>query len=389
MASPMLQQAAQAILHDDRLSTRPHKSREPAEDLHVRKRTRGQRKHDAAERKRVCLLQNEEVKEAVGLPLHVSSEAETLSSDSEGDFWGTTKTAKDAASPENAVPDEPAVALPLSAADRESQPSPPTPEAQLERATDDQPEVTSSPLMVEENMEEDADYEVSLEEEEDALPEVPPPQEAAQVFSSPAPAPVSPLVPAVWVPDPSRGSQGMADPSKFEARRERAENLAAEHAGVLAAQSERSSTDDALEPLGGSRANALPLDGAGAMGPPAQPSATARPLAPHARGRLLVVGGVPVGVEEHEPVGADEIDAAPTGSCTIPQDVRPTKPVAAVLSPIVRPIMAAFWPVSALCTNLSSQATLPVGGSLWRRAHIITPSRVCSILAVVRSTKMA
>ena len=55
-----------------------------------------------------------------------------------------------------------------------------------------------------------------------------------------------------------------------EARRERAENLAAEHAGVLAAQSERSSADDALEPPGGSRANALALDGAGAMGPPAQ-----------------------------------------------------------------------------------------------------------------------
>eukprot|EP00964_Phaeocystis_antarctica_P107733 scaffold72403_cov111-Phaeocystis_antarctica.AAC.3 len=32
--------------------------------------------------------------------------------------------------------------------------------------------------------------------------------------------------------------------------------------------------------------------------------------APHARESLLVVGGVPVGVEEDEPVGADQVEAA-------------------------------------------------------------------------------
>ena len=37
------------------------------------------------------------------------------------------------------------------------------------------------------------------------------------------------------------------------------------------------------------------------------------PVAPHTRGRLLVVGRVPIGVEEDEPVAADEVEAAPAG----------------------------------------------------------------------------
>ncbi len=36
------------------------------------------------------------------------------------------------------------------------------------------------------------------------------------------------------------------------------------------------------------------------------------PVPPHARHRLVVVGRVPVGVEHDEPVGADQVESAPT-----------------------------------------------------------------------------
>ena len=43
---------------------------------------------------------------------------------------------------------------------------------------------------------------------------------------------------------------------------------------------------------------------------PVEVAALLLPVAPHARRRLLVVRRVPVGVEEHEAVAADEVEAA-------------------------------------------------------------------------------
>ena len=51
------------------------------------------------------------------------------------------------------------------------------------------------------------------------------------------------------------------------------------------------------------------------------------PVPPHARRRLLVVRRIPVAVEQHKAVGADEIEAAATGCNSVKRavicDVRP------------------------------------------------------------------
>ena len=46
------------------------------------------------------------------------------------------------------------------------------------------------------------------------------------------------------------------------------------------------------------------------------------PVPPHARRRLLVVRRIPVAVEQHKAVGADEIEAAATGCNSVKRRVK-------------------------------------------------------------------